>query len=127
LTGERNVEWCFTVQIICKDGTTIQCRDFEAIDSGVLFFQSSPSPHGETDSEEEEEDDEEPKADGFVPITELHFVLPDEMVQQPPAQPAGVPEQGTTQTAPGRATQQGNLAQQQQMQQFPGGPGQSGR
>jgi len=114
------------VQIICKDGTTIQCADFEAIDSGVLFFQEPPERPTEGD-EHEEEKLEERKADGFVPITELHFVLPDEMVQQAP-QPTGVPEQGRGSMSQGAPTQQsGGLAQQQQMQQFPRGPGQSSR
>jgi len=115
------------VQIICKDGTTIQCADFEAIDSGVLFFQEAAAQTAETE-EEEEEEEEERKADGFVPITELHFVLPDEMVQQAP-QPASIPEQGRAGgVGQGTPTQQGGgLAQQQQMQQFPRGPGQSGR
>ncbi|MDS0284606.1 hypothetical protein [Haloarcula onubensis] len=115
------------MQIICKDGTTIQCADFEAIDSGVLFFQEMERAT-EGGEEEEEEEEEERKADGFVPITELHFVLPDEMVQQAP-QPTGVPEQGRPGgMAQGAPTQQGGgLAQQQQMQQFPRGPGQSGR
>ena len=113
------------MQIICKDGTTIQCQDFEAIDSGVLFFQEPPGAQAES---EEEEDEDELKADGFVPITEVHFVLPDEMVQQAP-QPTGVPEQGRAGgMSQGAPTQQGGgLAQQQQMQQMPRGPGQSGR
>ena len=116
------------MQIICKDGTTIQCADFEAIDSGVLFFREGTERAAESGEEEPEGEEEDLKADGFVPITELHFVLPDEMVQQPP-QPTGVPEQGRTGgTAQGAPTQQGGgLAQQQQMQQFPRGPGQSGR
>jgi len=115
------------VQIICKDGTTIQCADFEAIDSGVLFFQEPVAQTGETE-EEAEEEEEERKADGFVPITELHFVLPDEMVQQAP-QPTGAPEQGRAgRMGQGAPTQQGGgLAQQQQMQQSPRGPGQPGR
>jgi len=113
------------VQIICKDGTTIQCADFEAIDSGVLFFQEAMERTGD-DTEEDEEEEEGRKADGFVPITELHFVLPDEMVQQAP-QPTGAPEQSRSGGMTQPPTQQGGLAQQQQMQQFPGGPGQSGR
>lgn len=113
------------MQIICKDGTTIQCHDFEAIDSGVLFYREAPGTQAEG---EDEEDEEDLKADGFVPITEVHFVLPDEMVQQAPAQRGAAPEQGRTgQAPPGAPTQQGGLAQQQQMQQFPGGQGQSGR
>ena len=75
-----NRQWCSTVQIICKDGTTIQCRDFEATDSGVLFFLERP---GREETEEENEDEEaERRASGFVPVTELQFVLPDEMTQQ---------------------------------------------
>ncbi|WP_324664649.1 hypothetical protein [Haloarcula sediminis] len=115
------------MQIICKDGTTIQCTDFEAIDSGVLFFQAEMGNPDEAEAEPAE-DEGERKADGFVPITELHFVLPDEMVQQAP-QPTGVPEQGRAGgTGQGVPTQQGGgHAQQQQMQQFSRGPGQSGR
>lgn len=113
------------MQIICKDGTTIQCTDFQAIDSGVLFFQEAMGRTTEEEEEEEAEEEEERKADGFVPITELHFVLPDEMVQQTP-QPTRVPEQGRAGgMSQGTPTQQG--MQQQQMQQFPRGPGQSGR
>jgi len=110
------------VQIICKDGTTIQCADFEAIDSGVLFFQEAMERA--TEEGEEEAEETERKADGFVPITELHFVLPDEMVQQAP-QPTGAPEQGRTGGQPqGAPPQQGGaFAQQQQMQQTPRGPG----
>lgn len=112
------------MQIICKDGTTIQCTDFQAIDSGVLFFQEAMGRATE-EEEEEEAEEEERKADGFVPITELHFVLPDAMVQQTP-QPTRVPEQGRAGgMSQGTPTHQG--MQQQQMQQFPRGPGQSGR
>ncbi|MBX0288404.1 hypothetical protein [Haloarcula salinisoli] len=116
------------MQIICKDGTTIQCEDFQATDSGVLFFQGAMEQAAEGGEEEEEEEEEERKADGFVPITELHFVLPDEMVQQAP-QPTGAPEQGRAGGPPQGAPPQqgGGLAQQQQMQQPPRGPGQHGR
>ncbi len=115
-----NSSWCFTVQIICKDGTTIQCADFQATDSGVLFFREAMEQASEGGEEDEEEEEEERKADGFVPITELHFVLPDEMVQQAP-QPAGAPEQGRAAGPPQQ--QGGGFAQQQQMQQQPRGPG----
>lgn len=115
------------MKIICKDGTTIQCDDFEAIDSGVLFFQETP-PRADEGDEEEEEEESERKADGFIPIMEVHFVLPDGMVQQTP-QPTGAPEQaraaGTTQAPPPQ--QGGGMGQQQQMQQQPRGPGQPGR
>lgn len=85
------------MQIICKDGTSIKCRDFEATDSGVLFYQETPG----RDEDDEEEDDEEAerRASGFVPVTELQFVLPDEMVQRARGQRAGGPE-GTPAPAP---------------------------
>ncbi|WP_415383473.1 hypothetical protein [Halosimplex sp. TS25] len=106
------------MHVICKDGTAIQCNDFEAVDSGVLLYQEQG--RRETRSEDEEEaEEEERRATGFVPITELKFVLPDELVggQQTAATerargtPPGAP------TGPG-----GQVAQQQQMQQQPGGP-----
>jgi len=65
---------CYTVQVICKDGTRIHCRDFKATDSGVLFFQDAP---GE-ESDEEQDEEERGSADGFIPVTELRFVLPSE-------------------------------------------------
>jgi len=108
------------VQIICKDGTSIECTEFEAIDSGVLFFQE-PVSSVEDSEEDDEEAESASRADGFVPVTELHLVLPDEMVQQPP--PGRV---GTAQQPPGAPTGQGSMAQQQQLQQFPG-PGQPNR
>lgn len=119
-----NYGWCFTVQVVCKDGTTIQCQDFQATDSGVLFFQART---GRGEDEEEEED--ERAADGFVPITELQFVLSDELAQQqlgrgrgavPERAPAGVP-------AGGQAPPAGQVVQQQQSHQPPGPPGQQPR
>jgi len=123
LTLEANHRWCFTVHIICKDGTTIQCRDFRATDSGVLFFQSTP---GRREEEEEDEEEEAESASGFVPITELKFVLPDEMVGPGTAGRAGVPER--RQEMPPGAQRQTGMAQQQQMGGQPGtqphrGPG----
>jgi hypothetical protein len=110
------------VQVICKDGTTIQCQDFEAIDSGVLFYQDRPGRREATTAEDEEAEEEmHERASGFVPITELRFVLSDEMVQQQAAQRSAVPEQGPASQVPPSAPQQrsGRMAQQQQMQQFP--------
>lgn len=106
------------MHVICKDGTTIQCQDFEAIDSGVLFYQETTRRRSSEDEEDEEEDEE--SASGFVPITEVQIVLPDEMVQGAGAQPAG-PVQGTPAGAPPGARQSG-MAQQQQ-QRFQGPPG----
>lgn len=109
------------MQIICKDGTTIPCDEFEAIDSGVLFYQQTPS-HRQTGDEGEAEEDQqeaerENRASGFVPSAELHFVLPDEMVQEPPRQAA---QQQSQMPASGQPQQVGGMAQQQQMQQHPG-------
>jgi len=102
------------VQVICKDGTTIQCEDFEATDSGVLFYQEAS---GRQEGESEDEKEERHSASGFVPVTELRFVLPDEMVQrQARARQAGVPQGAPSggMQAPQQATQQ------QQMQSAPG-------
>jgi len=117
------------MQIICKDGTTIPCDDFEAIDSGVLFYQEIPS-HQQTreegdEGEEEEQEEEaeyEDRASGFVPSAELHFVLPDQMVQQPPQQAAQQHQQRSQLQQPGQSQQVGGMGQQQQMQQHPNGP-----
>lgn len=66
--------------VVCKDGTTIPCQQFRAIDSGVLLFDDAPDG----------DDDESPEATGFVPVTELRYVLPDDVPPGgPDAQPAG--------------------------------------
>ena len=121
------------MHIICKDGTTIQCQDFEAIGTGVLFYQDTSSQRsdasGEADDEAETDAEAEDeaghfeaggRASGFVPMPEIQYVLPDEMLQQMPQQrqpmqqyqggypQGGVPGQG----GPG-----------QQMGQPPGNPG----
>ncbi|WP_436930878.1 hypothetical protein [Halosimplex halobium] len=109
------------MQVVCKDGTAIQCTDFEAIDSGVLLYQDSPGR--ETRGEGEEEAEEERRAAGFVPITELRFVVPDEMLQASGrGQRAPAPEPRRGGAPPGAPTGQGGgMAQQQQVQGFPGG------
>jgi hypothetical protein len=108
------------MQVICKDGTMIRCRDFKATDSGVLFFQETPG-QGEESDEEQEEDRE--SADGFIPITELRFVLPDEMVQQQAmSQQMGQPQGQGTEQPPGTRRQSGHATHQQQMQQSSGPP-----
>lgn len=83
------------MQVICKDGTSIQCADFEAVDSGVLFYQESPQAEEADDDEESEQ-----RATGFVPITELRFVLPDELARGA-AQPAPTPQRGAGQPPTG--------------------------
>ncbi|WP_123538539.1 hypothetical protein [Halosimplex salinum] len=114
------------MQVVCKDGTSIQCTDFEALDSGVLLYQDTGRRETRTDDEEEEES-EERRATGFVPITELRFVVPDEMVQTGgPGSRAATPEPGRGGAPPSPpAGPQGQMAQQQQAQQFPGGPAQN--
>lgn len=113
----QNYRWCFTVQVVCKDGTTIQCQNFQAVDSGVLLYQSTP----EREEEDEEMDIEDRDATGFVPITELKFVLPDDVLQRQRAQQ----ERGRApQVPPGAPPQQtGQVAQQQQLHQSPGPQG----
>jgi len=107
------------VHIICNDGTTIQCQDFEAIDSGVLFFQEMRGRR--TTDEEDDEEDEEESASGFVPITELRFVLPDEMVQGQAAQPAGTPQAAPGGTPTGARQAQMSQHQAQGLQGPPAG------
>jgi hypothetical protein len=111
------------MQIICKDGTTIPCEDFEAVDSGVLFYQES-RPQQQASEEEEEEDEEEPemRASGFVPLPELQFVVPDSMVRQ---QAPGAQQQRRTGQMPpgGQGQHPEGMAQQQQMYQSPSGTG----
>lgn len=116
------------MQVICKDGTTFQCENFQATDSGVLLFQETPGRQEE--SEESEDEEEELSAAGFVPITELRFVLSDELAQrQMSAQRAGQPQRAQTGGAPpgARGPQSGQMMQQQQAQQPPGGPGRQPR
>ncbi|WP_436912306.1 hypothetical protein [Halosimplex marinum] len=110
------------MQVVCKDGTAIQCTDFEAIDSGVLLYQE-PERRETRGDEEEEAEEEERRAAGFVPITELRFVVPDEMLQAGGRQRAPAPESGRGGAPPGAPTGQGGMAQQQQVQGFPGGQG----
>lgn len=84
------------MKVVCKDGTTIQCQQFRAIDSGVLLFEESPGD----DSDDEEEEGVE--ATGFVPIGELKYVLPDRVTPGPQGQQAGRAE-----SAPGQRPAQG--------------------
>jgi len=122
------------MQIICKDGTTIPCDDFEATESGIQFTQKIPSQRqsaGEGEEEKSEEQESE-EARGFVPLAELHFVLPDQMVQ--PQQPRTATGQQRTgqmaqrgQPQQGGMTQQTGMAQQQQMQQPSSSPQQTNR
>ena len=110
------------MQVVCKDGTTINCHDFEATESGVLFFQRPPVLRSETEDEEEEsEDDELGRASGFIPISELRFVLPDELVRQPGPQRGGQAEPGSQFSSSVPPQQGGESAGQQQMRQDPDG------
>lgn len=120
LAGRTNRRWCLTVQVVCKDGTTIQCQHFRAIDSGVLLFEESD------DSQAESEDEAEREATGFVPITELRFVLPDEAMQRAGAhRPEQAERGGRGQAMPGGQAQPPRQRPQQGgMQQQPGPTGQ---
>lgn len=73
------------MQVICTDGTVLQCARFEAIDSGVLLFEAEAS---EDDDEEGAEAEIADEASAFVPIHQLRFVLPDGFQ---PARPTGQP------------------------------------
>lgn len=87
-----------TMQVVCLDGTTIECGRFKAIDEGVLLFE---------DAAEDSDDDDEAESDeaiGFIPMGELRFVLPEEVEYEP----TGGQQQPSQQQPP-----------QQQMQQQP--------
>ena len=103
------------MQVVCTDGTTIQCNDFEAIDSGVLLYQES----GRRETRDDEADEEsERRAAGFVPITELRFVVPDELLGTTgQAQRAPAPEAAPSGAPPVPGTPAGGMAQRQQAQQ----------
>lgn len=105
------------MQVICLDGTTIQCARFRAIDGGVLLFESDTS----------QEDDEDEEATGFIPHERLRYVLPDEAqpatpIREQRAQQAGHPQQpspggggtpGTGQWVQGHTPPQHAMQQQQ--------------
>lgn len=55
------------MKIYCSDGTTVDCAAFRALDSGILLFDEEP-----------EGDEAHDEATGFVPITQLQYVLPDD-------------------------------------------------
>lgn len=113
------------MQVICTDGTVLQCQRFEAIDSGVLLYGESPPAEA---GEEEEEPEEDEEAMAFIPLHQLRFVLPEgvqpgapgEQVPQPTPQPAptqappagGTPQQG--QIPPQQLRGQSSPQQQQQ-------------
>ena len=122
------------MQVICTDGTVLQCDRFEAIDSGVLLFDQERGRQESMEAEEEEADEEEAEADeeasAFVPLHQLRFVLPDDVrpdraTGQQTSQPTPQPP---TQTPPmGGAPQQGQMPPQQPPSGQPpqqGGPGQ---
>ena len=83
------------MQVICTDGTVLQCQRFEAIDSGVLLFDEQQRV--EASEEDDEDETERDEASAFVPIHQLRFVLPDgvqpgrsgaQSMGQPTPQPA---------------------------------------
>lgn len=116
------------MQVICTDGTVLQCDRFEAIDSGVLLFdQPRQREAGEEESEADEESDESEEAMAFVPLHQLRFVLPEgyqpggtsgqQAARQTPPQGAPTPPQASPGAAP--------PGQMQSQQGFPGQPPQT--
>lgn len=83
----------------------------------MLFFQEAHDQGEESDEEGDGNGDEDElgSADGFVPVTELQFVLPDEMVQQQSvAQQPGYRSQDRSHQAPTGQQQHGGPAAQHQ-------------
>ncbi len=84
------------MRVYLKDGTTIECEEFRAIDAGVLLF----GPDESEDESAEDEDDDQLLANGFIPLSELTAVLSEEYIQQvegaqqapPQQQPPGQPQ-----------------------------------
>lgn len=116
------------MQVICTDGTVLECDRFEAIDSGVLLFDEQRSTAGEEEDEDEAEREDE--AFGFVPIHSVRYVLPEgaarggrgmgQPAQQPtPGGTGGQPPMGTSPGAGGPPQQSMGGRQQ--------GPGSSQR
>lgn len=116
------------MQVICTDGTVLQCDRFEAIDSGVLLFdEESRTEAGEEETEDEEADQE---ATAFVPLHQLRFVLPDGIrPDRPSQQPVGqTPPQSQTPPTGGTPPQGQAPPQQPRGGQQPSrqpGPGRS--
>ena len=121
------------MQVICTDGTVLQCDRFEAIDSGVLLFEERRRTEAAEGEEEEEEEEAEmdDEASAFVPLHQLRFVLPDG-VQPGRAGPQSTGQQSpqpTPQAPPtGDVPPQGQMPPQQSTGGQPpaqqGGPGQ---
>jgi len=98
------------MNVICADGTRLQCVAFEAIDSGVLLFDEEQA-HDEADSGQ--------RATGLVPMTELRYVLPDGVTPGPqPGRQAARPERGSQPVGPA-----GDAGSRQPRSQSPSGPG----
>lgn len=96
------------MQVICTDGTVLECERFKAIDSGVLLFgergrRTTQQPEGEAaDEEDTEESEQADEAFGFVPLHSVRYVLPEgAMGPQATRQPAPQPTSGAQQSPPG--------------------------
>lgn len=110
------------MQVICTDGTVLECQRFEAIDSGVLLFgEGRTASTGEEDEEEEAEYEE---AFGFVPLHSVRYVLPEgAMGGRATGQPAPQQTPGGAGQAPPPSGQPGAMPPSQQ----PTGGPQSGQ
>ena len=99
------------MKVICLDGTTIECERFRAIDEGVLIFDAETGEETEAD-----------EATGFVPHSELRYVLPDRAQPTSPEQEA--PQQQLGQGASSGRWVQGQSHMQEQPPQGTAPPGQ---
>lgn len=112
------------MQVICTDGTVIECERFEAIDSGVLLFGEERTARAAEDEEEEEEAAEHEEAFGFVPIHSVRYVLPEGALGP---RGAGQPQQPAP-TGAGQGAPPGGQQSYGGPQPGPqSGPGQPGR
>ena len=59
------------MDVICLDGTTIQCDRFRATDEGILLFSAT-------------EEEEDPAPTGFIPHQSLRYVLEEQPQQRSP-------------------------------------------
>lgn len=105
-----------SMQVICTDGTVLQCQRFEAIDSGVLLFTEQQRTEAREETEEEEEEGVEEEATAFVPLHQLRFVLPEGLTPSTGGgQAMGQQMQGQPQPGGAPIPSQGQMAAQQQM------------
>lgn len=76
------------MKVFCTDGTTVECEAFRALDAGILLFEEEPGG-----------DEAHDEATGFVPLTQIKYVLP-EGVQPGPGQRLGEQQAETMPSGP---------------------------